>query len=54
MKRDAVIRLALIVTGLVGLSSACWAEDTDVGKFEYQASCAGSRSPWMQSSELPR
>jgi hypothetical protein len=34
MKRDAVIRLTLILTGIVGLSSTCWSEDTDVGKFE--------------------
>ncbi len=40
MKRDAVIKLTLIVIGIVGLSNACWAEDTDVGKFEYQGSCA--------------
>ncbi len=41
MTKEDVRRLSSIVTAIVvGVSTACWAEDADVGKFEYQVSCA--------------
>jgi mono/diheme cytochrome c family protein len=38
--KNLAVRFAMIVSGVIALNSAGWAEDSDPGKSEFQSSCA--------------